>query len=59
MEKKKYTRDQKREWYKEQIMYLEYRLKSMKRRLAYIESDQYQDWDSDLARELSQKIKSS
>lgn len=53
--KKVYSREEKKKYFREEILMLEAKLIRLKRRLEYIESDQYQDWDSSLSTELKEK----
>jgi DNA-binding transcriptional regulator YbjK len=52
---KSYTRDQKIAYYTDKIAYYRYLLRRAEARLTYIQSDQYQDWSSDLQKELNRK----
>lgn len=54
-EKKKYTRSDKLKYYAARCAYHEYMLARAKERLEYIASEKYQEWDSDLAKELDMK----
>jgi len=54
---KKYTREEKKKYYQSKILNLEFALKKAQERLEYIMSEEYQDWDSDLQKELDQKNK--
>lgn len=56
MEKKKsFTREEKIRYYNWLIFDLEKKLEKARDRLHYIMSDDYQDWDSDLAKEIRKK----
>jgi predicted RNase H-like nuclease (RuvC/YqgF family) len=62
MKNKNYSREEKIEYYNQQIEDLEnyiagkkYRLSKLKQRLEHIKSDNYQDWNSDLEKQLNNK----
>jgi len=52
-EPKQYTREDKIQYYLEKILKLKLAMESAENRLRFIMSDQYQDWNSNLAAELS------
>lgn len=54
-ETKRYTRAEKLKYYATRVAYFEHMLKRAQERLDYISSDEYQEWDSELAKELEQK----
>lgn len=60
--KKKYTREEKIRYYTELIeqdhakmFYLKYKIRRNEKRLAYLQSDSYQDWDEELPKQLLKK----
>lgn len=55
MDKKIYTREEKIKYYTYMRMQLEYRLERVVRRLEYLNSEEYQDWRSDLQEDLQYK----
>lgn len=62
MAKTKYTRDQKINYYielietqKAKLVLLKNNIKRNEERLAFIQSEDYQDWDSDLNKDLKTK----
>lgn len=57
MEKKKYTRADKIQYYQWLIFDTKRKLEKAEERLKHIMSDDYQDWNSDLQKSLNEKKK--
>jgi hypothetical protein len=62
MAKKQYTRDERIDYYidlieeqEAKLTLLKIKIKGYKKRLEYLQSDEYQDWDSDLEKDLENK----
>lgn len=53
--KKTYTREDKIKYYTRKVMNLEYALEKARERLDYLNSEEYQDWNGELAVELANK----
>lgn len=54
-EKKVYSRSEKLKYFAAKVAYYEYLMKRAQERLDFIASDKYQEWESDLAKELDEK----
>lgn len=52
MQRRKYTREEKIEYFKRMVAKYKWRLFNAETRLMYLQSDEYQDWDSDLQKDL-------
>jgi hypothetical protein len=62
MAKKQYTRDERIDYYidlieeqEAKLTLLKIKIKGYKKRLEYLQSDEYQDWSSDLEKDLENK----